>query len=107
MTIVLKFPLTSAASTKGLHRYSGFDNDGTTGDWGTGGGCGCEDSCGEKVAEVGVGDRLGPRGLRAMERLTQSHIVKDIVGTKTRGTYPMELKKDMFQLDARTSPAGE
>ena len=48
MTMVLKFPLTKAASTKGLQRYKGF---GTT--WGAGDGIfglGSESSVGEKGA---------------------------------------------------------
>jgi hypothetical protein len=40
MTMVLKLPLTSAASTKGLHRYSGFVGDDEIGEGGgSGGGC--------------------------------------------------------------------
>lgn len=60
MTIVLKFPLTKAASTKGLQRYKGFAIAGTTDDGtiGIGGGISV---VGEEVAE-GVGVlRLGPR----------------------------------------------
>jgi hypothetical protein len=67
MTIVLKLPLTRAASTNGLHRYSGFD-DGDNASDGEGDGGGIGES-GGRVAEVGVGDRLGPRGVRAMVRL--------------------------------------
>jgi hypothetical protein len=37
MTIVLKFPFTSAASTNGLERYKGLGIDGLGGDWGAGG----------------------------------------------------------------------
>jgi hypothetical protein len=40
MTIVLKFPLTKAASTKGLQRYKGFGTAGTTGDGAIGNGGG-------------------------------------------------------------------
>lgn len=59
MTIVLKLPFTSADSTKGLHRYKGFDGaDPEVGDGGTGGG----GISGGKVADVGVGDLFGPRG---------------------------------------------
>lgn len=65
--MVLKLPWTSAASTKGLQRYSGLLGSDTLGDGGTGGGCMPSD--GGKVAEVGVGDLLGPRGARAIERL--------------------------------------
>jgi hypothetical protein len=65
MTIVLKLPLTSAASTNGLERYNGFGADGVWGDRGIvlGGGI----SVGENVAEVGVvgvvlfGGRWAPR----------------------------------------------
>ena len=63
MTIVLKFPLTKAASTKGLQRYKGFEIAGTgTTDVGTIGGAGGGISVvGEEVAD-GVGVvRLGPR----------------------------------------------
>ena len=58
MTIVLKFPLTKAASTKGLQRYKGFGTAGIAGvgTFGLGGGI----SFG-KVVEVGVGTRLDPR----------------------------------------------
>lgn len=65
ITIVLKFPFTSADSTKGLHKYRGFEGVVLVGDGGTGGG----GMSGGKVVEVGVGDRLGPRGARLMERL--------------------------------------
>jgi hypothetical protein len=59
MTIVLKFPLTNAASTKGLQRYKGFVTAGTAGEGeiGLGGG---SPAVGE-VVEVGAGARLGPR----------------------------------------------
>lgn len=60
ITMVLKFPLTRAASAKGLHRYNGFCTE-TDGEGGAGGG-GFVLS-GGNVAEVGVGDRfvlLGP-----------------------------------------------
>ena len=63
MTMVLKFPLTRAASTKGLHRYSGF---GGVGAVGLGGG---NDSVEGKVAEVGVVDRLGGFGALFIDRL--------------------------------------
>lgn len=59
MTIVLKFPFTSAASTKGLERYKALGIDGTDGDWGEGGWNAV--SVGERVADVGVGDRFGAR----------------------------------------------
>jgi len=60
--MVLKLPLTRAASTNGLHKYRGFGTE-LTGDGGTGGG-GMSN-----VAEVGVGERFGPRGARDIERL--------------------------------------
>jgi hypothetical protein len=60
MTIVLKFPLTKAASTKGLQRYKGFATAGTTDDGAIGGGIGGGSSVVGEVAE-GVGARLGPR----------------------------------------------
>lgn len=69
--MVLKFPLTKADSTNGLHKYNGFDGDDPVGDGGTGGG----GISGGKVAEVGVGDLLGPRGARLMDRLYNSHKV--------------------------------
>ena len=67
ITMVLKFPLTSAASTKGLQRYKGF--------------CVCvgafvfglegNDSVEFEgnVAEVGVVDRFGGRGALVIDRL--------------------------------------
>lgn len=67
ITMVLKLPFTRAASTNGLHRYNGFDCWGTMGEEGVE--FGGTESVGEKVAEVGVGERLGPRGARLMERL--------------------------------------
>lgn len=67
ITMVLKFPLTSAASTKGLHRYKGFGAL-ATGDAGTTG-LGGTDSRGEKVAEVGVVDLFGALGARVIDRL--------------------------------------
>ena len=54
MTIVLKLPLTRAASTKGLHRYNGF--------WipsGDAGGAPSSTVGLGGVAEFGVGERLG------------------------------------------------
>lgn len=70
ITIVLKLPLTSADSTNGLHRYSGFEGVELVGEGGTGGG----GISGGNVAEVGVGDRLGPRGCRLMERLASNQL---------------------------------
>lgn len=69
MTIVLKLPLTSAASTNGLHRYNGFcvAGDGVDGD--ERGAESFEEALG-KVIEVGVGERFGPLGPeRCIERL--------------------------------------
>jgi hypothetical protein len=37
MTMVLKLPLTSAASTNGLHKYNGFEGDEGIGEGGNGG----------------------------------------------------------------------
>lgn len=70
ITIVLKFPLTSAASTNGLHRYNGFEGKGVVG---LGGG---SESVEGKVAEVGVVDRFGGLGALCIDR-------------------PMELKNDI------------
>jgi len=67
VTMVLKFPVTSAASTNGLQRYSGFCAVVVLGEGGIGGICAT--SCGGNVVDVGVGDRLGPRGVRAIDRL--------------------------------------
>ena len=50
----------------------------------------------ENVADVGVGDLLGPRWERVMERLRPGH--GDELGVSVNGercTYPMELKNDM------------
>ena len=64
MTIVLKFPLTTEASTNGLHRYRGF-GPWETGDDGTGGGRAV--SAMGKVAELGVvGDLRGFLGARRL-----------------------------------------
>lgn len=67
-TIVLKFPLTRAASTKGLQRYRGLfgvvDGDGGTG--------AIFMPSEGNVAEVGVGERFGARGVRASLRLSYS-----------------------------------
>ena len=70
MTIVLKFPLTSAASTKGLHRYRGFCPAGD------GGGRGRGNPGFSNVVEVGVvGERRGLRGWRPIERLPSISIL--------------------------------
>ena len=66
MTIVLKFPFTSAASTKGLHRYRGFCVG--AGLPGLEGGSDSVEFEGN-VAEVGVVDLLGGRGARDMDLL--------------------------------------
>jgi len=70
ITIVLKFPLTRAASTNGLHRYKVFV--GAGGGVGTAGGGGAPAR--GTVADVGVGDRLG-RCARVMERLEKESTV--------------------------------
>jgi len=67
ITIVLKFPLTNAASTNGLERNSGFGiagtgNDGETVFEGI-------ISVGEKVAEVGVVALFGALWARVIDRL--------------------------------------
>ena len=72
MTIVLKLPLTRAASTNGLHRYNGFWMPGTKAEGDAGGAPSLEEALGN-VADVGVGERLGPRGPeRCIERLRSS-----------------------------------
>ena len=60
MTIVLKFPLTKAASTKGLQRYKGFETAGTTDVGAIGAGRGTS-VVGVEVPEVVGVVRLGPR----------------------------------------------
>lgn len=68
MTIVLKFPFTRAASTNGLQRYSGFVVAGAgTVVLGLVGNDSVEFD--GNVADVGVVDRLGGRGARAIDRL--------------------------------------
>ena len=59
-------------------------------------GVGGAESVEENVADVGVGDLLGPRWERVMERLQPGH--GDELGVsikRVRCTYPMELKNDM------------
>ena len=56
--MVLKFPTTRAASTKGLHRYRGLGIDGVA-VVGLGGG---RDSVDGDVADVGVVERFGGLG---------------------------------------------
>jgi hypothetical protein len=60
MTIVLKFPLTRAASTKGLQRYNGFETVVTT-DGGAIGAGGGASVVGEGATEGTGVARLGPR----------------------------------------------
>ena len=79
--MVLKLPLTRAASTKGLHRYKGLlPGVGLLGlD-----GCGGMDPLLSNVWPVGVGERLGPRGFLCIDR-------------------PMELRNDIaLSCQART-----
>ena len=89
ITIVLKFPFTRAASTNGLHRYSGFctaaPGDGGTGDRFEPSGY---------VADVGVGERFGARGARLSLRLpTAIKAIRDFLSLYGRITHPKELKK--------------
>lgn len=81
ITMVLKFPFTSAASTKGLLKYSGLGTATAVGGGGDvfGGGI----SGGGKVEDVGVVDLFG-RCTRVIDR-------------------PMELKKDMGGTEANQS----
>lgn len=73
MTIVLKLPLTRAASTNGLHKYNGFWVPGAVPEGDTGGAPSFEVG---NVEEVGVGERLGPLGPeRCIVRLPQSRRV--------------------------------
>lgn len=69
ITMCLKLPFTSAASTNGLHRYSGLGIEGVVGVPGS-------DSVDGNVEDVGVVERFGGRGARLIER-------------------PIELKNDM------------
>ena len=106
MTIVLKFPLTSAASTNGLQRYKGFwvPATGTDGDAG-----GTWSTRVEVVdiVEVGVGERLGPplgpeRFIVRLSPPTKKER-KYVSATENPGffllrderAYPMELKNDI------------
>ena len=70
ITMVLKFPFTSAASTNGLHRYSGFCTG--AGLLGLEGGNDSVEFEGN-VAEVGVVDRFGGRGARDIDRLQREY----------------------------------
>lgn len=67
ITIVLKFPLTNAASTNGGERYKGLGIGGVRGVETTGLGGGI--SAGGNVADVGVVARFGGRCARVIERL--------------------------------------
>ena len=86
ITMVLKLPLTSAASTNGLQRYKGFCAG--AGLLGLDGGNDSVELDG-KVAEVGVVDRLGGRGARVIDRLHNhpQHITctTDLTFARTRG----------------------
>ena len=66
ITMVLKFPFTRAASTNGLQRNKGLGAV-AKGEGGTEVGL---EASGGKPAEVGVGERLGPRGARFILRLS-------------------------------------
>jgi hypothetical protein len=92
ITMVLKLPLTRAASTNGLQRYKGFSGTEPGGEVVLGDG-GTEES-GGNVAEVGVGERFGPRGALAIERLADI-IIRNYLLRRRGDTDPMELKKDM------------
>lgn len=95
MTIVLKLPLTRAASTNGLHKYNGFWVPGAVPEGDTGGAPSFEVG---NVEEVGVGERLGPLGPeRCMVRLPQSRRVsrkKRPFGTRQKSyRVPNRVKK--------------
>jgi hypothetical protein len=62
---------------------------GLLGDEGRGGG-----GISGKVVEVGVGERLGPRGFRDMDRLEKSRD-QSLVTFQCIHTHPIELKKDI------------
>lgn len=98
MTIVLKFPLTRAASTKGLHRYSGL---GVEGDVPVGEGSDSVELEGN-VAEVGVVDLRGGRGARAIDRLEFCSALFQLYEGIIHVTHPMELKNDMVSERAVT-----
>ena len=100
ITMVLKFPFTSAASTNGLHRYSGFCTG--AGLLGLEGGNDSVEFEGN-VAEVGVVDRFGGRGARDIDRLQSKCEGCSRANTWNR-THPRELRKDM--LDAREEKDG-
>lgn len=71
ITIVLKFPLTSAASTKGLERNRGFGIAGTVNDGETA--FGGFISVDERVAEVGVVALFGALWARVIDRLCDTN----------------------------------
>jgi hypothetical protein len=88
MTIVLKLPLTRAASTNGLQRYKGLEGGAVvTGD----GGAESLLGAGGNVAEVGVGDRFA-RGARPIERLKWGQQRRHISLHKT---HPIVLNSDI------------
>lgn len=95
ITIVLKLPLTSAASTKGLQRYKGL---------GVGGagvvvlGLAGNESVelDGNVADVGVVDRFGGRGARVIERLSCMPLQPSTPAMDAKRTHPIELKKDIM-----------
>jgi len=98
ITIVLKFPFTSAASTKGRERYNGFGGGGVRGDATTGlGGGGI--SVGENVADVGVVALLDGRCARVIDRLLLKDLQSSHPGLNAadlgRETHLMVLKNDM------------
>lgn len=91
ITIVLKLPLTSAASTNGLQRYSGFWPGVVDGD--DGGRLSALEDVG-KVAEVGVGERLLCLG--ALPRIERLHNHMSPPNNLLSGkAHPIELKNDM------------
>lgn len=102
MTIVLKLPLTRAASTNGLHKYNGFWVPGAVPEGDAGGAPSFEVG---NVEEVGVGERLGALGPeRCIVRLPQSRVEIRVNRKKKKSqlrhgrchiAYPIELKKDM------------
>lgn len=102
MTIVLKLPLTRAASTKGLQRYNGFWTPGAGADGDAGGAESVEVTLGN-VEEVGVGERLGPLGPeRCIERLGSRKETRNTCQLNWHGhqsirciAHPMELKNDI------------
>jgi len=100
MTIVLKLPLTRAASTNGLQRYNGFWTPGAVAKGEAGG---AESVALGNVADVGVVERLGGLGRCTMLRLQSGKKIRGNTCQWTSGlvlpqrctTHPMELKKDI------------